>query len=542
MGAVWAAVWLTGCGAKYYRNQADAQVYSILAQKHRALYDGDELYTIEKLTRDPLPSLERAAQPLLTLPPEFRQRLEPPLILPLAKALELAEFNSRTYQNEKEDVYLTALALTDARHDFSNRFSGLLNADWDKSPGDETIAGGGQVGVARLLKTGATIGLNLSTEFLKHLTGDPRRTAASILALNIIQPLWRGAGKDIATEDLKQAERDVIYAIREFARFKKTFAVQIAGAYYRVLQQRVVVRNERNNYENLRIAGDRAAMVARAGRLPEFQADQARQDELRAKDRWIGALKRYFELLDVLKLDLALPIDTVIDLDENDLEQLQAAGIVHPEWEQAPAIAIALDHRQDLLVERDRVDDAKRKVTVAVRDLGPDVDLSFSASLPSKPDTRYTEFDTDDATYNAGLDVDLPFDRLTERNAYRRALIVLDRAKRELGRRTDQVKLDVRNAWRTLQQARQSYIIQQNSVALAGRRVDSTTLLLQAGRADTRDLLEARAALVESQNALVRALTDHTIARLEFYRDLGLLDVRTPEQWLYGAGAGQKGK
>ena len=95
----------------------------------------------------------------------------------------------------------------------------------------------------------------------------------------------------------------------------------------------------------------------------------------------------------------------------------------------------------------------------------------------------------------------------------------------------DEVKLDVRDAWRKLQEARASYDIQQTSLTLARRRVDSTTLLTQAGRANTRDLLESQDALLEAQNALTGALVDHTIARLEFWRDTGVLEVGENGMW-----------
>ena len=74
-----------------------------------------------------------------------------------------------------------------------------------------------------------------------------------------------------------------------------------------------------------------------------------------------------------------------------------------------------------------------------------------------------------------------------------------------------------------MQEKRESYKIQQNSLDLARRRVDSTTMLLQAGRADMRDMLDAQESLIDAQNALVEALTDHAIARLQFYRDIGSL-------------------
>jgi hypothetical protein len=288
---------LAGCGPSHYRKQADSHVYALINEKHLALYGSREIYEIERLARDPYQGLRPADKPLMEIPEGIRHQASYPLIVSLENALEIAVYNSRNYQTQKETLYLTALALTEERYQFSTQFSSLLSAFWNRTPGEESVTGSGTLDISRLLKTGASIGINLSTEFLRFLTGDPRRTASSILAVNIIQPLWRGAGQDVATENLKQAERDLVYQIRTFQRFRKIFSVSIASSYYRVLQQRAVARNEMRNHQTLQIARERVEMLAKAGRRPDFQVDQARQDELRAKDRWLRAITLYFDLL-----------------------------------------------------------------------------------------------------------------------------------------------------------------------------------------------------------------------------------------------------
>ncbi|MHC4788103.1 MAG: TolC family protein, partial [Planctomycetota bacterium] len=66
---------------------------------------------------------------------------------------------------------------------------------------------------------------------------------------------------------------------------------------------------------------------------------------------------------------------------------------------------------------------------------------------------------------------------------------------------------------------------QRASVALAERRVESTLLLLEAGRAAARDVLESQEALLRAQNALAGALVDYKLASLELARDMGILTV-----------------
>ncbi|MBN1422113.1 MAG: TolC family protein, partial [Planctomycetes bacterium] len=132
----------------------------------------------------------------------------------------------------------------------------------------------------------------------------------------------------------------------------------------------------------------------------------------------------------------------------------------------------------------------------------------------------------------AYLDLELPLDRKAERNAYRSSLIALEREKRSYREDEDSIKLAVMRAQRRLAQARRTYQIQELSLRLQERRVESTDLLLQAGRAETRDLLESQNDLLRAQNSLTQALVDYTIARLEFFRDIGVLRIGESGMWI----------
>jgi outer membrane protein TolC len=56
-------------------------------------------------------------------------------------------------------------------------------------------------------------------------------------------------------------------------------------------------------------------------------------------------------------------------------------------------------------------------------------------------------------------------------------------------------------------------------------------MLLEAGRVQIRDILEAQEALLSAQNALTAAVINYRITELELQRDMGLLKVDEKGLW-----------
>jgi outer membrane protein TolC len=162
---------------------------------------------------------------------------------------------------------------------------------------------------------------------------------------------------------------------------------------------------------------------------------------------------------------------------------------------------------------------------VAEDGLAPGLDFTFDYNVGTEAPTKVFKFEPDHPEYGGGLDLDLPLERTSERNSFRQSFIDLERQKRSLSLLEDRIKQSVRESFRRLNQARESYNIQKKSLELAEKRVESTDLLLQAGRADTRDLLESQEALLNAQNALTASVVEHTIARLDFLLEIEVLMV-----------------
>jgi outer membrane protein TolC len=512
------AIGLVGCTKAQYKAGADREVYQVLDRKWKPEFGPEANYKISDI-ETPSPT----SAPAVVVPPSG--------ILALADAVALATAQNREYQTQKEDLYLTALDLTLARHQFDPLFFGTLGGDAFRENEEKYITANGEFGFNLLLATGAQITTSIASDWLRFMTGEPRESLTSVLSATITQPLLRGGGSKVVLENLTQAERDTLYQCRAFSRFRKTFVVSIITDYFRVLQTLSEVSNAKSNYESLKTSQQRLEALAEAGRLPPFQVDQARQDVFRAEDTYVRAQEQYNQRLDEFKIRLGLPATASIELDPNELAALGAKGVSEPEYGQDEAIQTALAQRLDIANARDQVDDAERKVGVAANSLLADVNIVGSANVSAPQRVRFGQIEFNQGTYDIGLDVNLPLDRKAERNAYRESLINVMRRQRDHDQAVDEVKLQVRQDYRDLRGSAQRYRIQQTSLSLALRRVESTELLIQAGRADTRDLLEAQSALLQAQNATTAALVSHSIARLNFFRDVDVLQVRPDGFW-----------
>jgi len=528
----------------------------------------DRLDTIEHWPEDGYPAKHGSASDLFS-------DVNSPVKLSLEQALQIGARNSFEYQTLKEEVFKSALDLDLKRDEFRNTFySQVTNLLSTNTTGDRTVSGvetGGDLTVTRKLESGAELTTSLAVDLANLLTMGGASSVGIAGDATISIPLLRGSGKHIVTEPLTQAERQVVYAIWEFERFKETFAVSIASQYFATLRQLDAVKNNEENYRSLILSARRSRRLADAGRLQEVQVDQAVQNELTARQRWISAVESYNGRLDDFKSALGLPPDAAIELDKQELERLVSASsklieqmsgnnasqesretpaldspveLVPPnpmdagplEIDPGVGIRIALESRLDLRVALGKVYDAQRAVVVAADDLGAELTLFGSAEVGESrtvgsADLEDARLRIDEGVYSALLTLDLPLERTEERNNYRKSFIELERAVRDVQQLEDQIKLAVRDALRKLLETRESLNIQSKAVAVAQKRVKSVNMFLEAGRVQVRDLLEAQEALLSAQNGLTAAAADYRIAELELQRDMGALKINEKGLW-----------
>ncbi len=528
------AVLAMGCLGGVAKRFADREVYPILEQKQTDALGEARAFTIEK-TEDPL--ADYLLQTAGRASDEFSTA---GLQLSLLDSLALSVRNNRSYQTQKEALYLSALTLTEDRHDFSPIFSAFVSGNVTRQvqgtgPTAEPVRTGTLdtgLGLSLLLATGARVTFDLASSFVRAFGADPAETASGAFTASIVQPLLRGAGMRVALENLRQAERDVIYAVRDFARFEKDFVVARINEYFRVLQQLDAVKNAEASYNTLRYQRERSDAMAEAGRILVFEADQARQRELDASNRLITAKTRFVQDLDRWRINLGLPTDLNILPDSAELDRLQAEGLQPIDLDAETAVGVALVQRLDYQTVLQEAEDAERRLLVVENSLLPRLDVSASVTVPDEAgQNQPLDLDTGRRRWRIGADLEIPLDRKLERNSYRRALIQLERARRDAQDLHDAVVREVRSSFQDLQTARSTLEVQLASLRLAEQRVDSTIMFFDAGRSAVRDVLEAEDALTNARNAVTRTAIDYAIARLNFLVAIEALTIDDSGMW-----------
>ena len=63
------------------------------------------------------------------------------------------------------------------------------------------------------------------------------------------------------------------------------------------------------------------------------------------------------------------------------------------------------------------------------------------------------------------------------------------------------------------------------------RAVEDQGLLAEFGRSKAQDQVDAQNALIDSKNQRTQALVTHTIARLQFWNNMGILYIKADGQW-----------
>lgn len=282
--------------------------------------------------------------------------------LDLREAVRVARLHSRDYQRNVENLYLSALDVSFERFRFDHQFSGGTRVDQvyrGRSVGAtsplllESFAG-----TRKLTATGGELVVGFANSLLWDFWGDNTDVFSSALDFSIVQPLLRFGGRARVLENLTQSERNLLANVRQMEQYRQGFFLDIvagrnsgpgpstgnnvgqaglgviagtpsgrsgapsAGGYLGLLQDQQEIRNRVANVAALRDSLAQLEAAFDSNRIStRLQVDQARQALLNGQSSLLTAKAAYESRIDGFKIDLGLPPDLELVVEDPALDQ-----------------------------------------------------------------------------------------------------------------------------------------------------------------------------------------------------------------------------
>ena len=303
------------------------------------------------------------------------------VVLNLNNAVSMALLHSRSMQRAREELYLGALDVTEQRFRFSGRPSFLHDSNRiatgkDRPGGNvQTYRSDSTLGVTEHLATGADFVLSLANSMLFDLTkSGVNPSVSSLLNLSLVQPLLKYQAREYILENLTQSERTLLANVRRMKQYQQAFYIDVisgrnvsntgpvrasAGAttapiiagspsgtttsgFLGLLQTRQQIRNQEASVAALRDSLAQLQAAFDAGRISNrLQVDQAQQALFSGQRSLLTARASYESAVDTYKVNLGLPPDLKVVVDDRFLEQFK---LVDPEVSQLQSeVADVLD-------------------------------------------------------------------------------------------------------------------------------------------------------------------------------------------------------
>ena len=276
--AALAAFTAPGCNRAYYRRQADRDAYGLVRSKahhpHWALLEKFSIH-IDPRSRmfDPgspdcpaLPQDDPHAHELMHCVdgkrgyPDWHKDGEVDTVenpawsaymipdengivqISADDAVRLGFLHSRNYQQEMEEVYLSALDVSFERFRFDSQFFAGYAATYTADGPDRPGAGGnssselnlrtfsnGQrsISMQKLFTTGGTLVVGLANQLVWQFSGPNNYTPTTLVDFSLVQPLLRNAGRDRVMERLTVSERTLLANVRAMEQFRQGYYVEV---------------------------------------------------------------------------------------------------------------------------------------------------------------------------------------------------------------------------------------------------------------------------------------------------------------------------
>lgn len=191
-------------------------------------------------------------------------------------------------------------------------------------------------------------------------------------------------------------------------------------------------------------------------------------------------------------------------------------------------VRIGLEQRHDLMNARAEVMDARRQVEIAANALEAGLDIRIQGD-------QNLGGGSGSSNYRAGIAFTTPLDQINERNSYNTTLVNYQRARRRYMLLEDQVKQNIRQAWRQITVQQKRIEVDRQTVRIAALQYDNASLAaLGANQTNALNLLNALNSVLNAQDGLIGDWVTYENNRLNVFRDMGIMEIDRRGVWIDG--------
>ncbi|MEZ6096573.1 MAG: hypothetical protein R3C03_20480 [Pirellulaceae bacterium] len=281
------------------------------------------------------------------------------VIVNIDSAIDLSLLHSPDLQQQREELYLSALDVSLERFGFDSqlfagfnsffetqgrfRGGGVSRSNWGGSLGPT----GGGINYQKLGITGANFVVGLANSVIWNFAGPNTQTASSLINFSITQPLLRNAGRERIMESLTQAERTLLGNVRLMERFRQGFYLEIvtgrgagpgpnrggsflstpssastnAGGIIGLLQTQQQIRFAEFNVQQNQDSVERLQQYYLANQITSLQVQQAQISLYSAQQSLMNTKVNYQNSLDRFKVSLGIAPDVDLEIRDQYLDQ-----------------------------------------------------------------------------------------------------------------------------------------------------------------------------------------------------------------------------
>ena len=368
--------------------------------------------------------------------------------------------------------------------------------------------------------TEVRVGTGTSTAQVPALTGgEDIRFYNSDTTLLVSQPLLKGFGSGVTRRSLTLAELRQADATRQQKIAEQQIAVDVAGAYYRVVAQEAVIAVARRGFDRARQLREASEAKLGAGLVSQLDVLRAQQLVSQAELQLFDAEGSAEDSRDQLRFLIGADSDTQFDIIPDipkTIEELTAEQ----------AIAQAMANRLDLQSAIAEASDADRAIAFARNQLKPQFDLNLALTRRETAESLPHSFGLDKFQFATFFNISMPVDRTPQTIEYQNAVIDRDRRQRDIDTLRRRIADDVRRQLRQRDRVIRSLAAAENNVKLAQQEVEVARLRYERGLSNNLDVVTAETNLLNIESLRILALADLATSRLSLRATVGILDPR----------------